>query len=101
MSTQKNSAFVALRYPDFRALWLGNIISQIGTRMWATVFPWHVWPLPPRGFWLGLVGLAGILPVLALALIGGMSADRWDRKKVVLASQFVMITFSALLTVTT
>lgn len=101
MSTRKNSAFAALQYHDFRALWIGNIISQIGTRMWATVIFWHIWQLTRSEFSIGLVGLAGILPVFLFALIGGLSADRWDRKKVILGSQTVMLAFSLLLTVTT
>jgi MFS family permease len=96
-----SKTFVALSYPDFRALWLGNFISFAGTRLWAAVSVWHLWQMTRDEAAVGLGGLFAILPIFALALFGGLSADRFNRKHLIFVANALMLLFSALLTLAT
>lgn len=62
---------------------------------------WHVYLLTGSPLALGLVGLTRVIPVIVFSLWGGIVADRFDRKRVMLLSQSAMTVFSALLAVLT
>lgn len=89
----------ALRHRDFRLFWGGNFLSNIGTWMQNVAMGWLVLQLAPShaAFWLGIVGFASSLPMLAFSLLGGVIADRIDRRKLMLITQSAMMIFAFIL----
>src|SRR5687768_13082967 len=83
----------ALTYRDFRVLWFGAFASTIGTWMQKVAQSWLVLTLagPSSAFFLGLDAFLGELPILLFTLIGGVFADRRDRRQLLLASQYVQM----------
>ncbi|MCI0350823.1 MAG: MFS transporter, partial [Acidobacteriales bacterium] len=94
----------ALQHRDFRLFWLGNFLSNIGTWMQNVAQGWLVLqladPAPrstvPMGghsgaFWLGVVGFAASAPMLIFTLIGGVIADRVDRRRLMIRTQTAMM----------
>jgi MFS family permease len=100
-TTPKHSAFAALRHRDFRLLWLGQIVSVTGSQMQFVAINWHVYLLTRSAFALGLVGLFRALPIILCSLVGGVVADAVDRKRLMIATQTVMLASAGLLTATT
>lgn len=95
------SPFSALRFRDFRLFWLGLLTSRIGSEMQVVAVSWQIYTLTKSALSLGFIGLARFLPVVILSLVGGIAADRFDRKKVMIVSQVVMMLVSAILAYTT
>ncbi len=91
--------FQAFRYRDFRLLWLGAFTSTTGTWMQIVAQSWVVYELTKSAFYLGLVGFLGQLPVILFTLIGGAFADRLDRRRLLLFSQYVQMAVAVLLTI--
>jgi MFS family permease len=87
----------ALTYRDFRVLWTGAFISTIGTWMQKVAQNWLVLTLAgsASAFYLGLDAFLGELPILLFTLVGGVIADRRDRRRLLLSSQYVQM-FTAL-----
>ena len=83
----------ALTYRDFRVLWFGAFASTIGTWMQKVAQSWLVLTIagPSTAFFLGLDAFLGELPILLFTLIGGVVADRRDRRQLLLASQYVQM----------
>ncbi|MGB6624018.1 MAG: MFS transporter [Candidatus Acidiferrales bacterium] len=79
--------FRALRYRHFQLFFSGQLSSLIGTWMDNIAEAWLVYRLTGSSLLLGTVAFAGQIPVFLLAPLGGMVADRWDRRKVVIATQ--------------
>jgi MFS family permease len=82
----------ALTYPQFRNLWLGACTSSIGAWMQTVAQNWLVLTLTGSAFYLGLDAFLGQLPIMLFTLIGGVVADRHDRRRVLLASQYIQMT---------
>jgi MFS family permease len=78
----EHHAYAAIRLPNFRLFWIGNIVSILGLQMQSTTMVWDVYRRTGRPFDVGLVGLFQVVPVLSLALLAGHVADRFDRKLV-------------------
>jgi MFS family permease len=97
----KNTPFVALQHRNFRLLWLGVLISSIGSEMQVVAVNWHVYLLTKSAFSLGIIGLARFLPLLLVSPISGIIADIIDRKKLMLIAQISMTIFSFILALTT
>ena len=97
MSPSAHSSFAALRYRDFRLLWLGQIVSVTGSQMQFVAINWHVYLLTKSPLALGLVGLFRGVPIIVCSLAGGVVADAVDRRKLLVATQVVMLTCAALL----
>jgi MFS family permease len=83
----------ALAYRDFRVLWLGAFVSTIGTWMQKVAQNWLVLTLAgsASAFYLGLDVFLGELPILLLTLLGGVIADRYDRRQLLLSSQYIQM----------
>src|SRR5947208_1485933 len=77
----------ALAVPDFRALWIGSLISNIGGWMQVIGSGWLVLRLTNSPFWLGAVSFAAALPILLFSLPAGVLADRVDRRRLLLCTQ--------------
>jgi MFS family permease len=84
-------AFAAFHYRDFRVLWFGAFTSTVGNWMQQVAQSWLVFELTRSSFYLGLDYFFGQLPILLLTLIGGVVADRYDRRYVLLGSQLVQM----------
>jgi len=84
-------AFAALTYRDFRILWLGAFASTIGTWMQKVAQSWLVFDLTQSSFYLGLDDFLGQLPILLFTIVGGALADRHDRRRLLISSQYVQM----------
>ena len=89
--------FQALTYPEFRVLWCGAFVSTVGTWMQKVAQSWLVFTLTGSAFLLGFDSFLGEVPVLLFSLIGGVVADRMDRRKLLLTSQYLQMTFAVTL----
>jgi len=82
-------AFEAFRERDYRLFWTTQFVSNIGSWMQSIAQGWLVYRLTDSPFLLGFVGFANSIPQFFLMLPGGVVADRFDRRRVVSASQWV------------
>ncbi|BCS32945.1 MFS transporter [Luteitalea sp. TBR-22] len=87
----------ALLSRDFRTLWIGAFISTVGTWMQKVAQNWLVLSLTGSAWYLGLDSFLGELPILLFTLVGGVIADRHNRRLLLISSQFVQLTAAALL----
>jgi len=87
----------AFTYRDFRIQWFGACTSSIGTWMQIVAQNWLVLSLTGSPFFLGLDAFLQQLPIILFTLIGGVMADRHDRRRTLIASQFVQMSTSATL----
>ena len=97
----RRSSFTALKHRDFRLLWLGQIVSVTGSQMQSVAINWHVYLLTKSALALGLVGLFRGAPIIVCSLVGGVVADAVNRKRLMIATQSVMLATAALLAVAT
>ncbi|HEY7472153.1 MAG TPA: MFS transporter [Gemmatimonadota bacterium] len=91
----------AFRNREYRVFWAGALISNVGAWMQNVAQGWLVLELTDSAFMLGLVGFAGTLPWLILLLVGGVYADRLDRRRVLIRANVAMMLFAAVLTALT
>ena len=84
-------ALAALTYRDFRILWIGAFASTIGTWMQKVAQSWLVFDLTKSSFFLGLDDFLGQLPILLFTVLGGVIADRHDRRRLLIGSQYVQM----------
>jgi MFS family permease len=91
-------ALAAFHYRDFRVLWFGAFTSTVGNWMQQVAQAWLIFELTHSSFYLGLDYFFGQLPILLLTLIGGVVADRHDRRHVLLGSQLIQMTTAFTLT---
>lgn len=77
----------ALRHRNFQLFFGGQLISLIGTWMQTVAQSWLVYKLTGSGLLLGAVGFASQIPVFLVAPVGGITADRMNRQRVVIATQ--------------
>jgi MFS family permease len=77
----------ALRHRNFQLFFGGQLISLIGTWMQSVAQSWLVYRITGSSLLLGSVGFAGQIPVFLVAPLGGIVADRWNRHRVVIATQ--------------
>src|SRR6266704_448062 len=80
-----------LRAGPFRRYIIGSLISDTGTWMQVMAQGWVMSTLTNKAIMLGLVNLAAGLPTLALTMIGGSAADRFDKRKILIATQIAQI----------
>ncbi len=76
--------------PDYRRLWLGNAVSMYGYQFTAVAVPVEMYVLTRDSFWVGLIGLAALVPLLLFGLWGGAIADAMDRRRLLLAGSALM-----------
>src|ERR1700748_1522264 len=83
--------FRAFRYRDFRLMWTGACVSTIGTFVQQFAQSWLVYDITKDPFYLGLDLFLGQLPIIMFSLFGGVFADRMDRRKMLLGSQYIQM----------
>jgi predicted MFS family arabinose efflux permease len=91
--------FKAFQYRDFRLVWLGACMSSIGTWMQIVAQGWLIYRLSHSASLLALDQFLGGIPIFLFSLIGGVVADRVERRKILLVSQYVQMASATLLTV--
>ncbi|MBI3934613.1 MAG: MFS transporter [Acidobacteria bacterium] len=91
-------SFQPFRYRDFRLMWGGAFTSTCGTWMQNVAQSWLVLELTGSAFYLGLVGFLSDLPIMLFSLVGGVVADRVDRRKLLLGSQYTQMASAFILT---
>jgi predicted MFS family arabinose efflux permease len=91
--------FKAFQYRDFRLMWIGACTSSIGTWMQIVAQGWLIYRLSHSAFLLALDQFLGGIPIFLFSLIGGVIADRVERRRILLGSQYVQMFTAALLTV--
>jgi len=86
------------RHRDFRRLWGGQLVSQVGTQLTIVAVSYQTYRLTGSTAMVGLVSLGQLIPLLAGSLFGGPLVDAWDRRRVMLFTQFMLAAGSAGLT---
>lgn len=93
--------FAALQYRNFRLIWMGQIVSNVGTWMQGVGTGWLVLQMKNSPFWLGLLGLSFAVPMIVLPLIGGAVVDRVDRIRLLYVTQSLQMVNALVLALAT
>ena len=91
--------FKAFHYRDFRLMWIGACTSSIGTWMQIVAQGWLIYRLSHSPFLLALDQFLAGIPIFLFSLIGGVVADRTERRKILLVSQYIQMASAATLTI--
>ncbi len=91
--------FKAFRYRDFRLMWIGACTSSIGTWMQIVAQGWLIYRISHSAFYLSLDQFLGGIPIFLFSLIGGVVADRMERRRILLVSQYVQMASASTLTI--
>ena len=91
------TAVRALRHRNFQLFFAGQLISLIGTWMQTVAQSWLVYRLTGSTLLLGTVGFASQIPVFLVAPIGGTVADRFNRRRIVIATQMMSMILAFIL----
>ena len=100
-ATAAGQTLRALRHRNFRLFFFGQLASLIGTWMQSLAQGWLVWRLSHSEWLLGVVGFAQFSPILFFGLFGGIAADRFNRHRIVVATQTAALVQASLLAVLT
>jgi len=87
----------ALRERNFRLYWLGQAVSNTGNWMQVVALGWFILQLNGSPIALGWLGLAQFLPIVTLSLVGGVLADRFPRRSLLLVTQSSAMLLACLL----
>ncbi len=82
-------AFAALRQRNFGLYTAGSTVSMIGMWVQRIAIGWLTWELTHSSTWLGLVAFADLFPIVVLTPLAGLVADRYDRLKITILSQYL------------
>src|SRR5437879_13914605 len=85
------SALGVLRNAPYRRYIIGSAISDTGTWMQVMAQGYVMSTLTTKAVWLGMANFAAGLPMLALTMIGGSAADKYDKRQILRITQFVQI----------
>lgn len=96
-----HSSWSVLRNCNYVLLFWDQLVSSTGTQMQIVAIAWQVFLLTHSAIALGLIGLFQAIPRILFSLIGGMFADAFDRRKLLLVIQIVLATLSAVLALCT
>ena len=79
----------ALRYPAYRAYWLGLLASVSGFQMFRVAQGWLIYEITGSPWSLGLIGAANAIPAIFFNLFGGVFADRLDKRRLIISTQII------------
>jgi MFS family permease len=97
VSDRSAGTFAVLRYPAFRYIWAGALVSNVGNWMEAVGQSWLVQQQTNSPFMVELLAASEFVPAALFMLLAGWLADRYERRKVLLAGQSLMMIFGAVL----
>jgi predicted MFS family arabinose efflux permease len=98
-SSTLRRVFKAFQYRDFRLMWMGACTSSVGTWMQIVAQGWLIYRLSHSAFLLALDQFLAGIPIFLFSLIGGVVADRTERRKILLISQYIQMVSAGILTV--
>ena len=84
------AAYFTLRHRDFRRLIGAQLLSLTGSQMQTVAINWHIYLLTRSPLALGFVGATRVVPIIIFSLWGGVVADRYDRRRVMIITQLAM-----------
>ena len=87
----------ALRHRDFRLFWWGAVLSGLGSQFTMVAMAWQIYELTDSPLQIGLLGLARAVPQMLLIIVGGLLADAFDRRRLLIVSQLAQFAVSAAL----
>jgi MFS family permease len=90
-------AFSAFDNRDFRLMWIGAFVSTTGNWMQIVAQAWVVYSLTDSAFYLGADAFLSTVPMILFSLLGGVIADRFERRRILIASQILQMTFALVL----
>lgn len=93
-SNTPHDPYAALRIQDFRLLLIGNFITSLGGQMLTFALGWELWLRTNDEIFLGLIGLAQVIPVVLFSLPAGHIADRYNRRRIVKIAQAAFAFFA-------
>src|SRR5438874_2136954 len=85
--------------PDFRRLWIGQAVSLVGSMVTTAALPYQVFHRTGSSLAVGLLGIVQLGPLLVFSLVGGAFADRFDKRRLLLAVTGAALLCSATLAV--
>ena len=95
----KHDPYEALRYRNFRVLLIGRFLAGLGDQMVGVALGWELYERTGDAFYLGLMGLIEVIPVILLSLPAGHLADHSSRRKIVLVTKSSLALLSLLLAI--
>jgi MFS family permease len=93
----RGTARAALAHPEFRLVWSGTFASNIGTWMQNVLLGAFAYTLTKSETYVGLIFFAQLGPLLLLSSVGGVLADIFDRRRLLLWAQIQQLVFSLVL----
>lgn len=78
------------KYRDFRLLFIGQLVSQLGSMISYMAVPYQVYELTKSNALVGMLGIVQFVPVVIFGLLGGTYADRINRRKLILVCELVL-----------
>ncbi len=91
--------FPAFRHRDFRLYWTGQFISHCGVWMQIMAQSWALYEITGSAIGVGLNGLFRAVPTISFGFFGGVFADRYERKRIVLVTTLIQVVLSSTLAV--
>src|SRR5688572_20580591 len=85
------------RNRSFAYLFVGQFVSFLGTMITSVALPYQIYNLTQSTLMVGLLSLFQLLPLLVTALIGGVFADRYDRRRLLILSEITLMLCCGLL----
>ncbi|HCO01898.1 MAG TPA: MFS transporter, partial [Actinobacteria bacterium] len=82
---------------DFRALWLGELVSMFGRQFTLVALPFQVFEQTHSSLAVGLIGLVQLVPLVVFSIGGGPLSDRMDRRKLIIVTELGMAASTGLL----
>lgn len=101
IASEFRQTFRSLNNRNYRVYAVGQLVSNAGTWMQSVALSWLVYKLTDSATALGVVSFASYLPLLLLTYVGGMAADRFDRRKILFVTQGLGAAQAVLLAVLT
>jgi len=99
--TRPGSSLAPFRYPAFRAIWIANLASNLGSTIQSVGAAWLMTDLTTSHRLIALVQASATIPIMLFGMFAGAIADNYDRRRVMLAAQIGMLVTSAVLALMT
>ena len=84
-------AFRALRHRDFALFWSGALASNVGTWMQQVTVPFVLFAITGKASWIGLAAFLQFFPMMIMNSVGGVLADRFPRKRIIMITQSCLL----------
>lgn len=97
MTTPSLSPLSPLRNPVFRSIWLANLASNLGTQIQTVAAAWAMATISTSPGMVAFVQTSSTLPIMLFSLIAGAMADNFDRRRIMLIGQGLMVATAAIL----